>query len=245
MDRTTPQKSTPAAAECKPRTKKRKRDNQLSEQRILEAALAIAKEEGIQAVSMRALAAKLEVTQMAPYYYVPNKESLLRLVLDSVLSGVDIPPADNGPWNERLDRIITNMLDAVSEYPGLGGMMVSTRSSPNQLLVMHAVFDTFLDAGYTDEQAMLGFSLALTYITGRLYSVHALQERARRVEPLLEIPLVLGLHREDYERFAVRAIVAGIEHELGRPRRRTRRAHRGTEPHQSEADIGTNVSDSV
>jgi TetR/AcrR family tetracycline transcriptional repressor len=219
----TPPKSTPAADDGRPRRKKRKRDNRLSEQRILEAALAIAKEEGIQAVSMRALAAKLEVTQMAPYYYVPNKESLLRLVLDTVLAGVEIPPAGNGPWTERLVQIITNMLDAVSEYPGLGGMMVGSRSSTNQLLVMHAVFDTFLDAGYTDDQAMLGFSLALTYITGRLYSVHILRERARRVEPLLEIPLVVGLHRKDYETFAVRAIVAGLEHELGPPRRRARR----------------------
>jgi AcrR family transcriptional regulator len=49
----------------------------LSRERILKAALRIADEEGLEALSMRRLAADLDATPMALYNHVPNKDALL------------------------------------------------------------------------------------------------------------------------------------------------------------------------
>ncbi|MFX4295195.1 TetR/AcrR family transcriptional regulator [Streptomyces bohaiensis] len=63
----------------------------LDAEAVAREAIALADEEGLAALSMRRLAARLGVTVMSLYTYVPGKAELVDLMLDRVLAGPDGP----------------------------------------------------------------------------------------------------------------------------------------------------------
>ncbi|MEV0577872.1 TetR/AcrR family transcriptional regulator [Streptomyces sp. NPDC050392] len=68
---------------------------------IAAAAVRIADAEGLDAVSMRKVAAELGCGTMSLYNYVPRKEDLYELMLDAVSAGYDYP-APSGDWRADL-----------------------------------------------------------------------------------------------------------------------------------------------
>src|SRR5690348_243972 len=58
--------------------------NGLSRDRIVAAGIAVADRDGLSAVSIRRIAAQLNASPMALYYYVPSKRDLLNLILDAL-----------------------------------------------------------------------------------------------------------------------------------------------------------------
>ena len=70
---------------------------------IVDAALKIADEQGLGAVSMRRVASQLGVTPMALYYYVENKDQLIDLMADQSLQQLEAIDQD-GPWQVQLER---------------------------------------------------------------------------------------------------------------------------------------------
>jgi len=76
----------------------------LSADQVVEAAMEIADEEGLGAVTMHAVAARLGFTTMALYRYFPNKEALYDAIVDA---GMGLPPAParpNGDWRAEITR---------------------------------------------------------------------------------------------------------------------------------------------
>lgn len=68
---------------------------------IAAAAVRIADAEGLDAVSMRKVAAELGCGTMSLYNYVPRKEDLYELMLDAVSAGYDLPDP-SGDWRTDL-----------------------------------------------------------------------------------------------------------------------------------------------
>jgi AcrR family transcriptional regulator len=65
--------------------------SRLSRQKIAAVALAIADEEGIEAVSMRRLAQELKVGTMSLYYYVKTKDELIAVMDDALMHEALLP----------------------------------------------------------------------------------------------------------------------------------------------------------
>jgi AcrR family transcriptional regulator len=80
----------------------------LNRERILRAAVALADEHGIDAVSMRRLGQGLGVDPMSLYNHVANKDDLLDGMIDLVVGEIDLAPADGdgdggrGGWKGTL-----------------------------------------------------------------------------------------------------------------------------------------------
>jgi len=103
----------------------------LSREEIAAAAVALADAEGVEAVSMRRIAAELGVGTMTLYHYVKTKEELMTLVTDLVMGEVVLPADEALPddWRDALTVVARRskaafdrhpwMLDVVDE-PGLG-----------------------------------------------------------------------------------------------------------------------------
>lgn len=71
--------------------------------RIVRAAVDLADETGVAALSMRKVADRLGVGTMSLYTYVPGKDELLNLMLDTVLAEADRPTDFAGPWRAALE----------------------------------------------------------------------------------------------------------------------------------------------
>ena len=74
-----------------------RRRERLNRERVLQAAVALADESGIGAVSMRRLAQELGVVPMALYKHVADKEELLNGMVDTVIEEID-PPDPGLDW---------------------------------------------------------------------------------------------------------------------------------------------------
>ena len=112
VSKSSPETATPRAPRgSKPRADDGERvpTEQLSQERIVAAALAVAKRVGFDRLTMRALADELGVTPMAAYYYVSSKDQLLELVADAVASDAKpLPPTCRGTSISRSGRSISS-----------------------------------------------------------------------------------------------------------------------------------------
>ncbi|MEV0715159.1 TetR/AcrR family transcriptional regulator C-terminal domain-containing protein, partial [Asanoa sp. NPDC050611] len=77
----------------------------LTADRIVDAALRVLDTEGLDAVSMRRVAEELHTGAASLYAHVANKEELLDLVRERVLSEIRIPEPDPARWQDQLREL--------------------------------------------------------------------------------------------------------------------------------------------
>ena len=138
----------------------------LSRAEIVDAAIAVADAEGADAISMRRIAQVLRSGTMSLYWHVANKEHLLDLMLDVLITEVSVPEP-SGDWRADLQALARNhramllrhrwAMDFVGGRPPLG---------PNTLLNLDrslALLDGF---GLDIPTAMNILMTVLTYVMG-------------------------------------------------------------------------------
>lgn len=131
----------------------------LSRRRIILAALALAEKEGIAALSMRRVAAALDVTPMSLYNHVADKAELLDLMLDYVLGDVVRDSAnDTGTWEERLRAVVCRNYEVWRQHPVFARVYVDgVTIGPNGLANMERVVGILREAGLPDHDAAHAF----------------------------------------------------------------------------------------
>lgn len=85
--------------------KRRGRRQGLSVPRVVETGIALADAEGLEAVTMRRVAQELGVVPMTLYTYVPDKATLLELMLDRLYLAMSRAATPGQQWRERLVTI--------------------------------------------------------------------------------------------------------------------------------------------
>ena len=143
----------------------------LSRARVLDAAIALADEGGLDAFSMRGLAQALGVVPMALYKHVANKDALLDGMIDLVFEEIELPPRDI-EWRSAMRRRALSTRDALRRHPWAIGIMESRQPGPANLRNHNAVMGCLREAGFSFEVAIHAYSTQDAYIYG-----FALQER--------------------------------------------------------------------
>jgi AcrR family transcriptional regulator len=140
---------------------------QLTPQRVVAEALAVIAEDGVQALTMRRLAARLGVVPGALYHHVGNKQQLHDLVLDSVLAEVDVHLDPSLAWTEQLKILAQQLRQVLEDHPGVAGIL-KTRDplGPHSLALAEAFLGPLQAAGFGDREAGLAFFLLLDYTIG-------------------------------------------------------------------------------
>jgi AcrR family transcriptional regulator len=140
---------------------------QLTRERVVEEALVVIAQDGVQALTMRGLAARLGVVPGALYNHVRNKQQLHDLVLDSVLAEVDVHLDPSLAWTEQLKVLAQRLRQVLEHHPGVAGIL-KTRDplGPHSLALAEAFLGPLQAAGFGDQQAGLAFFLLLDYTIG-------------------------------------------------------------------------------
>jgi AcrR family transcriptional regulator len=135
----------------------------LTRERVLDTAVALADEGGIESLSMRKLAQALDVVPMALYRHVANKDELLDGLVDVVIGEID-PPRRDTDWKTAMRERILSARRALLRHPWASTVMES-RATPTPVVL-----------GYMDSMIGLlrtgGFSLDLTH-----HALHAMGSR--------------------------------------------------------------------
>ena len=107
----------------------------LTRQRVLDAAMALADRIGIEAFTLRKLAAELDVKPMAIYHHVPNKDSILDGIVDAVFAEIELPP-DDGDWRDAMRIRCISARQVLNRHPWAPPLMES-RTSPGPATLHH------------------------------------------------------------------------------------------------------------
>lgn len=163
----------------------------MSERRreILETALKLADEGGLESVSMRAVAARVGVSAMALYQHVRDKEALLDGVVGLLLAELPMPDPSL-PWERRMRSLAWAVRDLARAHPSAIGMLFTRPAvSPDALRVVDGMYGMLLEAGVPEPEvprlerllstAIVGF--AVSEVGGR-FSAGAVPPKARRAQ---------------------------------------------------------------
>ena len=139
----------------------------LTRERVVAEALTIIAAQGAQALSMRALAARLGVVPGALYRHVRGKEQLYDLILDAVLGEVDCQTDPAAPWAARVTTLAGRLRAVLENHPGTAALL-KTRDplSPMSLELAEAFLAPLLAAGLPGREAALAFRLVYDYTLG-------------------------------------------------------------------------------
>ena len=137
---------------------------------ILDAALALADERGLDAVSMRAVAARVGVTPMALYPYVGNKAALLDGLVGRLLAELPVPDR-RLDWRDRLMRMAYAGRDLARRHPATFGLVMSRPAvTPDAVRVVDALYQALLDAGVPEPDVPRLERLVTTFVLGYVAS---------------------------------------------------------------------------
>jgi AcrR family transcriptional regulator len=208
---------------------------QLTRQRVVAEALAVIAQDGAQALTMRGLAARLGVAPGAVYHHVRNKQQLHDLVLDGVLTEVDVHLDPAQPWTDQLKLLAHRLRTVLEAHPGVAAIL-KTRDplGPHSLALAEAFLSPLQAAGFGDRQAGLAFFLLVDYTVGFAVSSPRTSVNEQRVrdaairtqlhEFFRSLPpdrfpalVALGEHvwvdnREERFTAGLDTLVAGLEH---------------------------------
>ncbi|WP_327134122.1 TetR/AcrR family transcriptional regulator [Streptomyces sp. NBC_01343] len=151
----------------------------LSEGAVVDAGLRVLRREGLDAVTMRKVAAELDTGPASLYVYVAQREELLRLMLDAVIATVPLPalPAPPpGDWRERLAGLITDVVHALNAHPGIGRVSLgSIPTGPAWLDLFDRILGLLLAGGVDRQRAAWGCDLIALHIGAVTYEVAVAQ----------------------------------------------------------------------
>ena len=165
----------------------------LSKERVLDAAVALADESGIEALTMRKLAEVLGVEAMSLYYHVANKDVILDGMVDRAFSEIELSATDVD-WKLAMRERAISVRKVLSLHPWAIHLM-QARTNPGPALLQHhdAVIGTLRRAGFSVEMTAHAYSALDAYIYGFVsqelslpFDTSSSQEAAAVAEVILE-----------------------------------------------------------
>jgi AcrR family transcriptional regulator len=138
----------------------------LTRERVLDAAIKLADQGGIESLSMRKLGQELGVEAMAVYYHIASKDQVLDGIVDLVFSEIDLPIA-GADWKTAMRRRAVSVRDVLARHRWAIGMMES-RANPGPANLRHhdAVIGNLRAADFDMAAAAHAYSLLDSYIYG-------------------------------------------------------------------------------
>jgi AcrR family transcriptional regulator len=138
----------------------------LSRERVLRAAIALADEGGIEALSMRKLAQELGVEAMSLYNHVANKDEILDGIVDVVTSEIDLP-SDGVDWKTAIRQSTISARDVYLRHRWASSLSMSRQSGgPAQLRHSDWLLRTLREAGFSKDAIYHAFHILEAYILG-------------------------------------------------------------------------------
>ncbi len=139
----------------------------LSVERIVEAAIELADEEGLETLSIRRVADRLGVGAMSLYTYVPGKAELIELMVDAALGEAEKPGDREGGWRAGLELYAREGWKLYHRHPWMLQVPFSRGLlGPNQAASLDSVLRVVSGIGLTDGEMVAVFSTVAGYVQG-------------------------------------------------------------------------------
>lgn len=178
--------------------RERRAGPRLSRERVLRAALALVDRNGLEALTLRRLAAELGVEPAAIYRYARNKDALLDGLVEQVMDRLAVDP-QHSDWRAQLHCVADSYRGLVLAHPNVLPLIATrplvtplVRRPRAMLQRTEDVLELLCRAGFDDRSAVTAYRRFLGFLLGQLL----LELREAVDDPAEEEPVLrLGLHR--------------------------------------------------
>ncbi|WP_052865325.1 TetR/AcrR family transcriptional regulator [Streptomyces niger] len=153
----------------RPAESRRGRKPSFSREQITETAVALADAEGLEAVTMRRVAAEVGAGVMSLYSYAPDKETLLELMVDHVSGELPATDARTGDWRADLKTIAHLQRALMLRHPWLPGALATRRSlGPHTLAFLESVLAALRPTGLDGAARLEAFAQLTAFVSGHV-----------------------------------------------------------------------------
>ena len=146
--------------------RRRPRAGGLSAERIIDAALGLLRQDGLSALTVRAVADRLGTSSASLYRHITGRDELIALIVDHVLGDIRLATTGRG-WRADIEALMYELRRVILEQP-LPVSAVRTRSvyGPNMLRLVDAALGLFLQAGLEDDEAARTTITMIEFVAG-------------------------------------------------------------------------------
>lgn len=141
---------------------------------VVDAALLLADEQGLAAVTMRAVAEQVGVSAMSVYTYVPGKPELLDLMVDATYDRMDHPSWGEQPWRDRMITVAESNRELLIAHPWLTEVAALSRPplGPGVLTKYERELAAFDDTGLSDPDIDAALTFLLGFVQAHCRAAH-------------------------------------------------------------------------
>ena len=153
----------------------------VSREAVVDAALALLAEGGLEAVSFRRIAARLGVSGPTLYWHVENKRQLMDLMADELVRRTGRAyggPVPGQAWWDWLRADAQRLFDALIATRDAPRVLAGNRPSPDSFPDIERVLGVLVDAGMTPGDAQQALFAIGAYVIGSATEWQAEAERA-------------------------------------------------------------------
>ena len=138
----------------------------LSRDRILDAALELADQGGIESLTMRKLGQALGFEAMSLYNHVANKDDVIDGILDLVLAEGELP-SPSGNWDRAVRASAVSVHAALRRHPWASAVVMAPgRLRPARLRYMDSLLGRIREAGFSAETTYHAYHVLDGHIFG-------------------------------------------------------------------------------
>jgi len=131
------------------------------------AAVEVIEADGVGALTMRRLAARLGCSPMALYRHVATKQDLIRAIGEHYLAGIELPDTDGLPWDEAIIAVVSVLHHAVLARAALVEIVAIQHVDAAAIFrAEEAILRALRSAGLSDGDAVRGLSVITSYTVG-------------------------------------------------------------------------------
>ena len=154
---------------------------ELSREQIVRVALELADTEGIDAISLRRIAARLQVSAMALYWYIERKEDVFELMIDAAYGEVPPPEPGSQDWRSQLQEMAVQVRAMMNRHPW-SASLIGHRAilGPNALRQTDSLLGIVCQLGFDMTTSMSILAMFNAYIVGFVLSEMGETEAQRR-----------------------------------------------------------------
>jgi|SRR5579872_7370438 len=201
----------------------------LDKEQIIDNALILLNEVGIEKLTTRKLAQKLGVEQPTLYWHVKNKRALLDALAEAILQKHHhhVLPLPNESWQDFLRNNAKSFRNALLMYRDGGKIHAGTRPSESQFKVLEKQLQFLCDSGFNLSQAVYTLTSIGYFVVGLVSETqeHKANQQAREIlQPPLSYPPLLKQAIEIMDSndgdaaflFNLNVLISGLEKTLAR-----------------------------
>lgn len=137
----------------------------LNTARVLEAAIAFADRNGVDALTMRKIADELGFGVMSLYNHVANKDEMLTGMVDVVAATI-APPSIGGDWRHAMKASALSAHDALIAHPWAASEWSVRIPGPARVRYMDSILRALTDANLSSSLVYHGYHAITMHIVG-------------------------------------------------------------------------------